>query len=115
MSKRIAWRNFADTITSYLRSNDTVSRVRTVADRDGRLLDDTDLTNLTIHDRGTWNTLNQLPNGTGSGTAGANVKNDYWFVPVGGWTYQGQPFPQWTKIEAMTNGANTVDNFKFYL
>lgn len=47
MSKRIAWRNFTDTVISFLRNDDTTPRVRTVADRDGRLLDDTDLSTLT--------------------------------------------------------------------
>jgi hypothetical protein len=46
MSKRIAWRNLLDTLTSYLYNEDTVSRVRTVADRDGRLLDSVDRTEL---------------------------------------------------------------------
>ncbi len=61
MSKRIAWRNFADTITSYLRSNDSVSRIRTVTDRDGRLLDDGDLDNTAL---------------TGSPTAPTQAIND---------------------------------------
>lgn len=43
MGKVIGWPNFLNTVVSYLKNEDTVQRTRTVADRDGRLLDDTDL------------------------------------------------------------------------
>lgn len=43
MSKRIAHQSFDESITSFLRHDDTVSRIRTFADRSGRILDDTDL------------------------------------------------------------------------
>lgn len=46
MSKRIAHQSFDESITSFLRHDDTVSRVRTFADRSGRILDDTDLSYL---------------------------------------------------------------------
>jgi hypothetical protein len=46
MSKRIAHKSFDESITSFLRHDDTASRVRTFADRSGRILDDTDLSYL---------------------------------------------------------------------
>jgi hypothetical protein len=43
MSKRISFRNFADTFTTFLKSVATASRVYTFQDRDGTIADDTDL------------------------------------------------------------------------
>jgi len=43
MSKRIAFRNFLDTVTSFFRNDSTTPRVWTLQDRDGTIADDTDL------------------------------------------------------------------------
>jgi len=68
---------------------------------------------INTHSRGNWNTTDALPN-TGSGTSGANVEDDFWKVPTGGWEYLGTTFPKGTKIEAMVDGASTIDDFKIY-
>ena len=65
------------------------------------------------NNRGTWNTTDALPN-TGSGTAGAWVEGNKWKVPVGGWLYLGNFYPQWTFIEAMVTGGTTFDELKIY-
>lgn len=52
MSKRIAHRNYNDTLTSYLRHDDTASRIRTFRDADGRILDYLDMGGVNVYDYG---------------------------------------------------------------
>lgn len=47
MAKRIAFKNFIDTITSFIRNDATIARQWNLKDRDGTLLDDTDMSELT--------------------------------------------------------------------
>ena len=46
MSKRIAFRNFLDTVISFIKNEATTPREWTFQDRDGTILDDTDYDNL---------------------------------------------------------------------
>lgn len=51
MSKWVVLRNFADTVDSVFKSIATVARTYTLKDRDGTLLDDTDLNGTAVTDR----------------------------------------------------------------
>lgn len=53
----------------------------------------------------TWNTTDELPEGN---------QFDEWYVPTGGWTYDGNYFEAWKVIKQMVQSPSSIDDYKIY-